>query len=280
MKIRKVKMFMMAAIAGSLVFGSSAGVLAAEASKDESVQGSTEDVQEAGTADASYIYGQWSTQDLVRMIFEPDGYVYEANGRKEGPYCAYRVEGDKIIFDVDTVPPEDLEGLTDPSLEAELQDVDADFLSELGDKFSDTGYHVEEGVDKIMKLTVTSTDESDPLSPKTVQDTAYVCKNTSIDDYLLLLLGNKSWEWDGKILTMEDKGSILELDLSLDDGAQTGKVRISLEGAVSFAWDTGNTVKYTYVSADADSVTLASEEDPSQTFVLNRVDETAEDSQE
>lgn len=286
MKIKTVKIFAAAAIAAGLIMGTGAGAYAAE-KPAKGVQRETgdslraEEEEETGdSSEAAYIYGEWNNNG-DSLLFMPDGYVYKKSGVTATDwerYIAYEISGDQITFDLDSMT-EELqmpEGQTDPALSAVLQDAGMAAGEALGDRITEKDYYLEAGTDKILAATSSYTDHSDPLSPAAVENISYVYKKRDMADYLLLLLGDKTWKLEENVLTIEigNQGLFYEMDLSLNQGERVGSVTVKADGTITFNWDGGDAVDYTYVTADADSFTVSAAEN---TYVFTSKEEAAQE---
>lgn len=284
MKKKTVMVMLAAVVAGGITSGFAAGVYAAgepdalgvhAAEEEESDRGEDEEAPEG----QGNLYGLWETEDYIELVLLPDGSAYDISWSEEVPMGRYSLEEDRVLFDMETVPEEYLEGAEDPSLTMKLKEISEGDLAEYSDVFVEDRYAVEAGKDFLLEVTAGMTDQSDPLNPETVSETSYACKKKNQGEYLFLLLKDKTWELEGKLLKLEANEQdpySLRLDADFDNGAQTGRLNCYQGEELTFNWDGGAQAAYTYVTADEDSVTLANKENSGQIIVLKNTGSTEE----
>lgn len=254
MKNKTLIMMMTAMIAGAMVIGTVAYVPAA-----------TEETAEVTTDDAdaelkSQLYGVWPV-NLDSYMYMPDGRILDS---KRNYLCDYKIEGDKIVWDLTNASEDFIGGVQDPKVEVKLLPMDA---SKLPEAQQDTDYYYSGDEDKLMELTVSETDSSDPMNPETKEDVVYSAK--SIMDqasYGKALLYGYTWQSDVGSLTVDKDGNI-----SLNDGEQTGELSIdNLDDYrnVSFKWDGSGIASYKITEMDADKIIMEGAEDSSKTITL------------
>ena len=254
MKNKTLIMMMTAMIAGAMVIGTVAYVPAA-----------TEETAEATTDDAdaelkSQLYGVWPV-NLDSYMYMPDGRILDS---KRNYLCDYKIEGDKIVWDLTNASEDFIGGVQDPKVEVKLLPMDA---SKLPEAQQDTDYYFSGDEDKLMEITISQTDNSDPMNPETKEDVVYSAR--SIMDqasYGKALLYGYIWQSDVGSLTVDKDGNI-----SLNDGEQTGELSIdNLDDYrnVSFKWDGSGIASYKITEIDADKIIMEGAEDSSKTITL------------
>ena len=139
--------------------------------------------------------------------------------------------------------------------------------SKLPEAQQDTDYYFSGDEDKLMEITISQTDNSDPMNPETKEDVVYSAK--SIMDqasYGKALLYGYTWQSDAGSLTIDKDGK-----MSLNDGEQTGELSIdNLDDYrnVSFKWDGSGIASYKITEMDADKIVMEGAEDSSKTITL------------
>ena len=147
MKNKTLIMMMTAMIAGAMVIGTVAYVPAA-----------TEETAEASTDDAdaelkSQLYGVWPV-NLDSYMYMPDGRILDS---KCNYLCDYKIEGDKIVWDLTNASEDFIGGAQDPKVEVKLLPMDA---SKLPEAQQDTDYYFSGDEDKLMEITISLNDSS------------------------------------------------------------------------------------------------------------------------
>lgn len=246
---------------------------AAEAATEAVAEETVEAAAQTQAADEAYLYGEWNNGSLLPTIFLPDGYAYASSDTVIWERVfAYEISGSQIVVDVDSMSEENKQGIT--AMTAELQPVETVPEEDRGAGVTEETSCLEPGKDMALVVTGVFADDSDPLSPAEVEQTAYVYKEKCMREYLAVLLAGKTWEMNGNTVKIETKeNTVGQMTLELNGGEQTGFAASYEDGTVKFKWGESDEVTYKYVTADADSFTLAYAEDASKTFVFTKVSE-------
>lgn len=243
--------------------GSMAYVQAAQTDEvTESVvaEATSEETSDENNELKSQLYGVW-TVNLVSYMYMPDGRILDSN---RNYLCDYKIDGDKIVWDLTNASEDFIGDVQDPKVEAKLLPMDTSKLSEAQ---KNTDYYFSGDDDKLMEFTVSETDNSDPMNPETTENVIYVAKSVMDQgSYGKALLYGYTWQSDAGSLTVDKEGN-----MSLNDGEQTGKLYIdNLDDYrnVSFKWDGSGVTEYKITEIDADKIVMEGAEDSSKTITL------------
>ena len=257
MKNRMVKVCMMAMLTGSMAIGSSVAVWAEEVQTEAGTE-SVSDTEE--TTDMEDLYGYWKIEYGVGYIFTPDHHMYYEDRIELGRFDI--VDG-KAVFDVSTLNNEWAGDAEDPEIILELEPMD---LSQFKSGYDASQYYVDD-TDCMLKITTLQKEKNDPLSTEKVEEVFYGVKSKLEHDnqkYLRAMLFGHTWVTDNGTLTITKDG-----ELSLNDGEQTGTVKIYEESRVDFRWEeAGHVEYYRLAEADKDQIVLEKRDDPGQKLVL------------
>lgn len=247
-------MMMTVMAAGVVIMGSSAYVPAASA---ETTETETED---AATELRSQLYGVWPV-NLESYMYMPDGRILNSKGDY---LCDYKIDGDKIVWDLTNASKEFLGDVQDPKIEGKLLPMDTGKLPEAQ---QNTDYYFAGDDDKMMELTVSETDNSDPMNPDTQESVVY-CAKSILDQasYGKALFYGYTWQSEAGTLAIDKDGN-----MSLNDGEQTGNLSIDNLDTytdVSFSWDGSGVSKYKITEMDENKIVLEGAEDSSKKITL------------
>ena len=253
MKNRILKLMMIAVTMGAMTAGNIVSVSAAEETTEAQADDSDAELR-------SQLYGVWPV-NLVSYMYMPDGQILDEKGNY---LCDYKINGDKIVWDLTNASEDFVGNVKDPEVEIQFLPMDT---SKLPKGHENTDYFYAGDNDKMMEIKISQTDDSDPMNPKTAEDIRYSVK--SIMDqgsYGKALFYGYTWQTGAGSLSIDKNG-----DMSLNDGEQTGNLSIDNLNDythVSFDWDGKGITQYEITELDADKIVLAKTEDPSQTITL------------
>ena len=236
---------------------------------DDSAE-ATDDSQSVSSnlTDSSVLWGAWRNDSNDPTLFFPDGFIYERNYdevNKYDPYMTYEADGDSFTFSF--VNDEDQQSIQDSvgdfTISGVLRTIEDADLTEDNESIRE-GCNAEVGKDKLFELTLSYTDNSDPLAPKEIEEKNIFFKCQNIVKYLRTLFLNNSWNIGDKTLTIEPHEGMYDGDLNLNNGDQTGKFSVNTDNSVTFNWEGGAVVTYDVVSVDQEQVVLKNKTDDSE----------------
>lgn len=255
MKNKMLKIMMAAMMTGVMMIGSLSYVPAAAETTEE-----TKDTDNDNAELREQLYGAWPVR-LESYMFMPDGQILDTKGNH---LCDYKIDGDKIIWDLTNASEEFIGDAQDPKVEIKLLPMDK---SKLPEAQQNTDYYFSGDEDKLMEFTSSMTDSSDPMNTETKEFVDYSAKS-KMDQYSYgkALFYGYTWQSDAGSLSIDKDGN-----MSLNDGAQTGRLQIdNLDDYknVSFIWDGNGITEYTITELDENKIVLENKEDPSKTVTL------------
>lgn len=273
---RKILMTMTAMLmAGVLFCGADTDLLAAgpgigsetenagpEALGSEAVEPEAEEIPE----DIEMLWGVWryvwyENHDYAiedEIILMPDGTIILPDLEKSVKLGNYKISNNKFtITDLNEETASVAESITGEFLPVESGDLTAYKLDSSNSRFC-----LNTDQDKKLIMTVTVTDTADPLAPKLNEFRTVFMKEKIQSEFLEELLLGKTWDIDGKVLTITSDGM-----MDLDNGSRTGKFAV-MQNNIKFIWDGGGRISYSVEKITKDSITLRNDEDAGQTITL------------